>query len=573
MKRNARILVIDDEEGIRFTFEKFLRAEGHFVDTASCWTEFIGKVDSVTYDLIFSDIVMEGKSGIDILREIKRRELLCPVVLITAHPDLDTTTDGLRLDAYDYIVKPVRKHTLLRVAELALRHKELIDEKEQIRANLEAIFTSVQDGIILVDKNMNLVEANTAAEKICGFGRDYLGSSLAAVERSCGDKCLIALRETIAKKCPVRLRRIECSRGERPGQVVSVTTSPVFASADDCAGAVMAARDETDLATMESDLKKHRGIHHIIGKSDGMQRVYSLIKSLGEVKSSVLITGESGTGKELAADAIHNQSDRRNKPYVKVNCAALTQTLLESELFGHVRGAFTGAVRDKAGRFELADGGTLFLDEIGDISMGLQMRLLRALQQKEFERVGDSKSIKVDVRIIAATNQNLRERVERGEYREDLYYRLKVIELHLPPLRERKEDIPLLAEHFIQKFNYQFGKRIDGLSADAMKLFLDYSWKGNIRELEHAIEHAFVLCRQSTITVNDLPHEMTIEGIVSNRVQVGADLGERETILAALEKTNGNKTMAARLLGVSRQTIYRKIEQYGIPAEHGVLNP
>jgi len=239
-----------------------------------------------------------------------------------------------------------------------------------------------------------------------------------------------------------------------------------------------------------------------------MQKIFSLIEALASAQTTVLIEGESGTGKELAAEALHSGGERSGKPLVKLNCSALPESLLESELFGHVKGAFTGAVQDRIGRFQKAQGGTIFLDEVGDLSPRIQGQLLRVLQEREFERVGDSTPIQVDVRVIAATNKNLREKVRRGEFREDLYYRLKVVQIHMPPLREKREDIPLLVDHFRRKFNTVFHKGIEALSQDVMKAFLQYAWPGNVRELEHTMEHAFIHCQNTTITLDHLPPDL-----------------------------------------------------------------
>ncbi|MEJ2136305.1 MAG: sigma 54-interacting transcriptional regulator, partial [Desulfofustis sp.] len=279
--------------------------------------------------------------------------------------------------------------------------------------------------------------------------------------------------------------------------------------------------------------------------------------------TTVLITGESGTGKELVLEALYRKGERRNKPLVKVNCGALSENLLESELFGHVRGAFTGAFRDKVGRFQRADGGTLFLDEIGDVSARMQLRLLRVLETMEFERVGDSSPIKVDVRIVTATNQNLQNKVANGEFRQDLYYRLKVVEIHLPPLRERKDDIPLLINHFLGQFNTKFNKNIKGISSDTWKAFLHYPWPGNVRELENALEHAFIRCQQEVIKLDHLPHELQAE---HDELPVRQNLSEEQEALAlqrALQSARWNKSKAADLLGISRRTIYRKMEKFG----------
>jgi transcriptional regulator with PAS, ATPase and Fis domain len=280
------------------------------------------------------------------------------------------------------------------------------------------------------------------------------------------------------------------------------------------------------------------------------------------VQTTVLINGESGTGKELVAAALHHQGVRRDKPFVKVNCSALSDHLLESELFGHVRGAFTGAIFNKIGRFQKAHGGTIFLDEIGDISLAMQMRLMRVLQEQEFEPVGDSNSIKVDVRVIAATNQDLAEKVQLGTFRHDLYYRLNVVRLIIPPLRDRLDDIPLLVTHFLEKFSQKFQRSLSAVSRETIELFMNHSWPGNVRELEHTIEHAAILCPSDVISVQDLPEDFCTalrhhhtESIILP--PSGNDL----TLEDALEKAGGNKAKAARLLGVSRCTIYRKLQE------------
>jgi transcriptional regulator with GAF, ATPase, and Fis domain len=347
---------------------------------------------------------------------------------------------------------------------------------------------------------------------------------------------------------------------------VSLKTTPLLNSKGRFSGAVLVVRDETRLHALEQDLKDRLQYHNIIGKSEKMQNIYSLLEDLADVQTTVLITGESGTGKEMVAEALHYKGERREKPLVKVNCSALSENLLESELFGHIRGAFTGAVKDKVGRFQLAHGGTIFLDEIGDISPRMQVKLLRVLQEKEFERVGESTSIKVDVRVIAATNQNLLEKVKTRKFREDLYYRLKVVEIEIPPLRERRDDIPSLVKHFRMKFNTRFNKNIISISEEVQKIFMDYSWPGNVRELEHTLEHAFILCHQDTITVHHLP--LDIKSTAEKKATVvketeGMEIS-RQRIVEALDKAGWNKSKAARMLGVNVRTIYRKIKKHGI---------
>jgi len=309
----------------------------------------------------------------------------------------------------------------------------------------------------------------------------------------------------------------------------------------------------------------------VIGQSPAMQKVLDIVRRVSPTESTVLITGESGTGKELIAREIHRHSGRRHAPFVVVDCGALVETLFESELFGHVKGSFTGAHETKHGRFEVADGGTIFFDEISNIGPNIQAKLLRVIQEREITRIGSSRPIKVDVRILAATNENLAELVKKGKFREDLFYRLNVVPLHLPPLRERKEDIPLLVEHFLQKYNRRAKKAIKGLSARAIKALVDYDWPGNIRELENTIERAVVLARGETIDLEDL----LTHGITA-RVAPGAQWPsppktlaemEKEYIKFVLQENKGNRSAAAKTLGIDRKTLWAKIKKYRIELE------
>ncbi len=313
------------------------------------------------------------------------------------------------------------------------------------------------------------------------------------------------------------------------------------------------------------NLRKKSGYTKIIGKSQKVVRLLETIQRIAGSKASVLITGESGVGKELVADAIVSYSDRRDKPFVKVHCAALNANLLESELFGHVKGAFTGAVSDKKGRFELADGGTIFLDEIGEIDANTQIKLLRVLQEHEFEKVGGEKTIKTDVRVIAATNRNLEEEIKLGHFREDLYYRLNVVRLEVPPLRERKEDIFLLATEFLNEFNKENGKDVEGFSAQAKAKIAAYDWPGNIRELRNCVESAVVMCRGNVIEVDDLPPNVSRASTESSiEIPLGSTMDEAEkaVILATIGYCKGNKSKAADMLGIGRKTIIRKMQEY-----------
>jgi len=316
--------------------------------------------------------------------------------------------------------------------------------------------------------------------------------------------------------------------------------------------------------TLKKALEERFGLENIVGKNHKMQAIYDLIEDISQSDSTVLIQGESGTGKELIARAIHVLSPRKERPFVVANCSAYAQTLLESELFGHEKGAFTGAIRRKKGRFELADGGSIFLDEIGEIPPTTQLVLLRVLQEKKFERVGGEDTIKVDVRVIAATNRNLAQDMMSGRFREDLYYRLNVIPVMVPPLRERKDDIPLLVKHFLEVYSTASSKAIRGFSEEVMQIFLDYDWPGNVRELQNVVEHAVILAKGEMITQIDLPHSLK-----ETFPRTYADISslkdtEKNLILKVLKETDGNKYQAAKRLGITRSTLYGKLRKHGI---------
>jgi DNA-binding NtrC family response regulator len=316
---------------------------------------------------------------------------------------------------------------------------------------------------------------------------------------------------------------------------------------------------------LRKKLQRRYQFHDIISKSPRMLEVLELAREVASLRSTVLIRGESGTGKELVARAIHFSGSRAQKPFIAVSCAALAETLLESELFGYEKGSFTGAAERKKGKFELADGGTIFLDEIGDIGPKLQADLLRVLQERSFYRVGGSEEVQVDVRVIAATHKDLRAMVEEGQFREDLYYRLNVIEIHIPPLRERREDIPLLAEHFVERLSHELGKPVEEIAQDAMRLLMDHAWPGNVRELENAIERAIVSCRGRTLTAEDFSF-LRNNGPAKVQIPDNLTLAEMERLMieATLRRTGGNVKEAAASLGIDRSRLYEKLKRYGI---------
>ena len=446
--------------------------------------------------------------------------------------------------------------------------RQLLAEKESLQLNLEAIFQAIPDAIVVVDTKMRVVKTNRPLTDVCFVGDILTGpGGQQVVSGACRRGCFAALRSTLATQKAVFEYRVECL-GQNPGRVVVINSMPLAGESGAFVGAVLIIRDITRLADLErrlTDLHSHRGI---IGKSKPMRDIYPMLDQLGEVDTTVLVTGESGTGKELVAEAIHFGGPRAKKPFIRVNCSALSDELLGSELFGHVRGAFTGAIRDKVGRFEAAQGGTILLDEIGDVSPRLQLGLLRVLETKEFERVGEARTRKADVRVIAATNVDLPQRIRAGLFRTDLYYRLKVVQVHLPPLRDRAEDIPLLSEHFLRHFAANFGKTITRLSEEVMGILMDYPWPGNVRELKYAMEHACVLCPEGEISIAHLPRELLAPSV---QTPVAATVRQpwrggltHDSILGALRQSGGNRSQAARLLGVDRRTLYRNMARLEI---------
>jgi PAS domain S-box-containing protein len=571
-----RILLVDDEDGIRFTLGTLLKKEGYQVDTAAGLSSARSFLQAASYDLAFIDIMLAGESGLDLLREIKESAQATQVILFTGSPQVESAAEALRLGAFDYITKPVRYEILIAVTRHAMSTKVFSDERERYRANMDAIFRTVTDSIVMIDIDGRLAQFNTMAERLCGYHQGLLENHAADIPPGCGGGCQAALLEALSSNTSLELRRIECHSLSGKTRIVSLTATPVTESDGTISGAVAVIRDETELVELERSLQRRGRFHGIIGISTPMQRVYSLIESLANVPTTVLINGESGTGKELVAAALHGSGARSRGPFVKVNCSALSEHLLESELFGHVRGAFTGAISDKIGRFQKAHGGTLFLDEIGDISPAIQMRLLRVLQESEFERVGESTSIKVDVRIVAATNQSLAEKVSQGTFRQDLYYRLNVVRLDLPSLRERCDDLDLLVTHFIAKFNSKLSKAVTAVSDDVMTLFGSYGWPGNVRELEHAIEHACILCKTSIITVCDLPQDL-LESVPmpvtsgENSVCSTSVPVAKLSLAEALAASDGNKAHAARLLGISRMTLYRQLAVVDLTVGNGKM--
>ena len=468
------VLVVDDDEKICWAFEQFLESEGYSPSIANNAEEGLRRIAADKPDVVLLDVRLPGMSGLEALGKIKADHPWIIVIIITAYDDVETTIEAMRLQAFDFVPKPIDLDIVKSVLDRAFR-------TQSVRSTLPA----------------------------------------------------------------------------------DITDAP---------------------------LTTRVGGHRLVGKSNQMREIYKLIGVMASNTVTVLIEGETGTGKDLVARAIHAGSERKDKPFIPVDCGALPDELLESELFGYEEGAFTGArTEGKPGRFELADGGTLFLDEVGNMTPALQVKLLRALQTQEIERLGGTRTLKVDVRVIAATNQELEDMVKRGQFREDLYYRFKRVALHLPPLRERREDIPLLVTHFLQLIQEELGKPIRGISEDGMERLQDYGWPGNVRELENCLRSAAALCRADVILRDDLPSEIgagslsaptdpprlvtafkaVLQDLVKDAIakkksglyeEVVATL-DKALIALVLDEFSGNHSKTAELLGMSRTTLLKKIRQ------------
>ncbi|MCX7944221.1 MAG: sigma-54 dependent transcriptional regulator [Deltaproteobacteria bacterium] len=436
------ILIVEDDPNLLSTLEELFKREGYKVSIAKTGTEAIKIINNSEIDLVVSDLMIPGISGMELLQAISDLKANCQFIMITAYGTIETAIEAIKKGAYDFITKPVNKNQLLKTVRLALERQQLINENKKLKEKIKSLESS-----------------------------DLIGNSL-------------PFREMMEK-----------------------------------------------------------------------------VKNVAQSEATVLLTGESGTGKDVIARYIHNQSPRSNKSYIPINCAAIPENLLESELFGHTKGAFTGADRDKKGRFELADGGTILLDEISEMPLSLQAKLLRVIEDKVIDIIGGH-SKRVDIRFIAATNKDLQQLVKDGRFREDLFYRLNVINIRIPPLRERMEDIPLLAMHFVNIFSAKYKKEIKSMSPETLTLLQSYQWPGNIRELQNQIEKAIVLCKGDELKPSDFT-DIRVDGIPKKEINIpiGMPLDEIEKIIISetLKLTKGDKNLAAKLLGIATRTIYRKI--------------
>ena len=444
--------------------------------------------------------------------------------------------------------------------------KKIVTEKDF--AGTATILGSISDGVFTVDRNWQITSFNRAAEEITGLPRkEAIGHHCAEVFKAsmCETDC--ALRKTIETGTPIINKSAFIVDVDGRRIPISVSTAILKNDKGKIIGGAETFRDLSLVEELRKEIEGHYQIGDLISRNAAMRRIFDVLPQIASSESTVLIQGETGTGKELLARAIQSLSSRSNGPFVAVNCGALPDTLLESELFGYKAGAFTGAEKDKPGRFALAENGTLFLDEIGDVSPALQIRLLRVLQERTYEPLGGTKSVAANVRIITAANRDLGALVKKGVFRQDLFYRINVVKIELPPLRKRKEDVPLLVDHFIRRFNRTQGKTVKGISTEVMALLMAHDFPGNVRELENIIEHAFVLCDKGQIEPPHLPEELTARAPViktSGNIQGIVQITEAQAIRAALEKNGFNRLAAAKELGIHKSTFFRKIKSLGI---------
>ena len=435
--------------------------------------------------------------------------------------------------------------------------------------NYDLVLDNIPDGILVMDLQKHITFINIAANKLLGVNPGTV------VGRICGSVCKFAscrnnclLERTLQTGENINNYETEILTPEGNLIAVSINNSLLFDSSGKPSGSVHVMRDISQVKFLTEKIEEKYSFNNIVAKNYKMKEIFEILPAVAQTKTTVLIEGESGTGKELIAEAIHYNSPRKGGAFVKVNCGALADGILESELFGHVKGAFTGAINNKIGRFELANNGTIFLDEVGDMSQNLQVKVLRILQNEEFEKVGSSKSQRIDVRVIAATNRNLEELIKKGEFREDLYFRLSVVPIMLPPLRERRDDVPLLIKHFMSKLNKKLSRNVNNISPKAMEFLMNYEYPGNVRELENILEHCIVVCRDNTILIEHFPKKLfNISSDPLEKALASDDpmrIVEKDVITRMLKQSNWRYQEVAKKLNISRTSLWRKMKTLDI---------
>jgi DNA-binding NtrC family response regulator len=562
LSKPPRILVVEDEAVVALDIEERLRRLGYdVVGTADSCAEALARAAELRPDLVLMDIALrEGPDGITAAERL-RTELGVPVVFLTAYADAETIDRAKRASPHGYVVKPFEERDLRATLEIALYRDGLDRALRRSHEDLLAVLDVQRIGILLVDEAGRIVFANAAARCILASDTptltDQLWTEALNLTAEVRRRVEVVLRTPTGER-PKVVARLE-GRGRRDWVVeIEIEDDPRAPQRK-----IFFLTDVSELHDLRRLLHEQARFHDLVGKSEEIQVVVRLVQQVARTDLTVLIEGETGTGKELVARAIHLESTRRNGPFVAVNCAGLSEELSASQLFGHRRGAFTGAVSDAVGMFEAARGGTLFLDEIGELPLRVQTTLLRALDERAVLRLGETQPRPVDVRIVAATNRELVTEVEQGRFRADLLYRIRVGRIHLPPLRARRDDLPLLVRHALADQRALTGRPVDAVSDEALQAMLAYDWPGNVRELQHALGYAVIHCLGPTIELEDLPPEVLEH---ARPVPASVDLpdGEHERIVAALARSGGERKAAAALLGVSRATLYRRMAQYGI---------
>lgn len=617
-----KILLIDDEVGIRKLLSISLRSEGYDVITAENGKRGIELFEQEAPSIVLTDIKMPGTDGISILRRIKEINPETEVIVITGDGDMKLAVKSLQLDASDFITKPISEEALsvaLKRAEEKLKIKkrlknytynlekavkEKTGELEKSYKEMESLCditrsTSEKKSLgeafdFIIDQTKNILSFEEIAPLILNKEKKGFVKVNGYKELSIEDREGLISNISLMRH-PMNIDELGArgypwlksfdgyesislvpiiKENEVIGVVILLASEHIVFSRKDLrflylmlsqvAGIIRRiALNNEKMNELENKVKMFSGYGGIVGKDHKMQQLYKLILDIAPTDATVLIHGESGSGKELVARAVHLHSYRKDNPFVVVNCSAYPQTLLESELFGHEKGAFTGATHRKLGRFELADKGTLFLDEIGEIPLMSQVKLLRFLQFQKFERLGGMETLEVDIRVVAATNKDLKKEVENGNFREDLYYRLNVIPINIPPLRVRRNDISLIVEHFLKRLNLRGNKKVKGISSEAMDTLMRYNWPGNVRELENIIEHAFILTKNEFISGQSLP--LDIYSIVNKEQKISSfQENEKKFLARVLEEYKWNKLQVAKKLNISRSTLYAKLKKYNI---------
>lgn len=566
-----RVAYLEDDPGIARLVQKALKRAGFEVDLARDGEAGLEMISGSSYDALAVDQTMPNCDGLTVLRRLVSRGPLPPTIMVTGTGDERIAVEAMKLGASDYVVKDVDGgfiDLLPALIKRAVEHQRLIEEKrratKQIKKNHDdflSILNMLRLGVVTVDPSGHIMFLNKAAQDLMGKGDEDVVAKHWKDVFTVRASDQTEFGEMVSRNTHSSNRyqaEVESHTGRRYWMDIEVQDDPRHADRK-----IFFLYDRTEVYDLRSQLNKTAKFHDLVGRSKPMQDTYHRIKDVSTVDWTVLIEGETGTGKELVARAIHSCSHRTKKPFIAVNCAGLSESMLNSQLFGHRRGAFTGAIDHHKGYFEAAQGGTLLLDEIGDISMNVQTNLLRVLEEKEINRLGESQARKVDVRVLAATNRDLSKEVELGRFRSDLLYRIRVARIELPPLRERREDIPLLCETFLRKSRAATGKQVEAVSNEAMKFLLRFDWPGNVRELRSAVDFATLHCRGAMIGPEDLPPEIGASSSLPSPPDVIFE-DEKERVLAALKSAGGNRTAAAKKLGVSRATFYRHLSKLGL---------